>query len=252
MQRHFKKTLFAIIIMGLMGNFSISQASWFSIEESPLTYYYIPLDSNTNLKDFGSLLWQTAKDEKCYGILLLIDNSGGAAGVYSYLHDMVRRIRKIKPVVALITGNAVSGGYWVASAADYIIAQSASDIGSIGVYREIQCWSDVHIESGAYKAKMSAYVLTAGKYKAVASPYKELSKEDEAYLQEEIEKTYQAFLASVAFDRNLDVARADEWADGKTFIASEALKLKLIDEIGTRFEAEDKLTALMRMRRKNK
>jgi len=253
MERHFKNTVLAALIMGLMGNFSTSHASWFSSAEAPLVYYYIPLDSNTNLKDFGSQLWQMARDERCSGILLLIDNNGGSADVYSYLHDMIVRIRKIKPVVALITGSACSGGYWVASATDYIIAHSASDIGGIGVYWEIQRWSDTQIESGAYKAKITPYVITAGKYKAIAGRYKQdWSEHEKSYLQEDIEKTYQTFLASVASDRGLAIGRADEWADGKTFIASEALKLGLIDEIGTRFEAEEKLTALMKKKHKNK
>jgi protease IV len=246
MQDQFKSTLFVMLIMGFMGNFSMSQASWFSSEEKLLTYYYITLDSNTSLKEFGTQLWQLARDEKCYGILLLIDNSGGVAANYSYLHDMVRRMRKIKPVVALITGNALSGGYWVASAADYIIAQSASNIGSIGICHEIQTWSDVQAESGGYKAKITPYVITVGTYKALSNPYKqEWSEQEVRYLQENIEKIYQVFLASVASDRNLDVADANEWVDGKTFIASEALKLGLIDEIGTRFEADEKILALM-------
>lgn len=253
MQRPFKNTVFAFLIMGLMSNVTTSYASsWFSIfddGEPSYTYCHISLDPNTNLKEFGAVLWQVAKNDQYRGILLLIDNSGGSAAVYSYLHDTILRIRKIKPVVALVTGSALSGGYWVASAADYIIAHGASDIGSIGVYREIQRWSDTQVETGSYKAKVVPYILTAGKYKGISNPYKkDFSEDEERYLREDTEKTYQHFLESVASDRGLSVKDAQAWADGKSFIASEALTLHLIDEIGTRFEAEQKLFALIKKR----
>lgn len=220
-----------------VGTFNSNVMSWSTIM----------LDVNTNLKEFGGTLINMAKDNDCHGILLVIDNNGGSAGLYSTLHDTICSIKKRKPVVALVIGNACSAAYWVASAADYIIAHSACSIGNIGVYQEIERWKDVSVTRGEYKALVAkTYMIKAGKYKNLYNPSaSDLSEDQITYIEEEVKKLYLEFIKTVARNRNLDVARHNEWADGKTFLPSEALQLGLIDEIGTIFEAEAKLIELM-------
>ena len=193
-------------------------------------------------------LIKTAKDKEIAGILLLIDCNGGSAAKFSVLHDLIKKIRLKKPVVGLIIGSAFSGGYFVASATDYLIAHTATELGSIGTICEVRKFSDSKITTGNTKSKFDVELFYAGEYKALFNPYKKLTDDDRKQIKNELERSYQLFLKVVAENRGLDLSNYKEWAEGKSHIASDALKMGLIDEIGTIFEAEKKLLELLRKR----
>lgn len=212
-----------------------------------LQHHYITLNPDTDLQSFAEVMLGLAKNDACDGILVIIDNNGGSSAHYSVIYDLMCRIKKIKPIVGLVTGNAYSVGYLVASAVDYLFAHSLSGVGNIGVYQEVQRWADVSIKQDSYEALAKMYVFRSGKYKGLTNPcVGDLSEDEKTYLQNQVEKVYQELVAMIAQSRGLDIAQADKWADGKDFIASEALALGLIDEIGTIFEAEAKLVELMK------
>ena len=207
---------------------------------------YLPdtLDFKQVIKD----LIAAGKDSDIAGIILFIDNNGGDSGSFSVLHDLIKKIADIKPIVGLIGSSALSGGYWVSTAADYLIAHSCSDIGSIGVYSSITKLKKpkqiVDVE-----AEMEVEVFIAGEFKALWHQYgKDLSEKQKAYMQSEIDMIYKKFLETVAKNRKLDPSSYKEWAEGKCFIAEQALSLGLIDEIGTIFEAEKKILELIRLK----
>lgn len=192
----------------------------------------------------------TAKNNKIAGIILIIHSGGGPAGSFSVLHDLIKRISTIKPVIALVAGCACSGGYLIASAADYIFAHSFSEVGSIGVIIEATKFKNAEV-TGDVKAKIDVELFTAGKFKGLFNPYKTLSEEDRAYIQKMIEADYRQFLMLISKNRNLNIDEATKWADAKIFNAPEALELGLIDEIGTIFDAECKILELVRQRNPN-
>jgi protease-4 len=214
----------------------------------------IDFDNAVDLKKLEMRLLDLAKDKNIHGILLAVDHCGGGPEV-GVIHDLIIRIKRIKPIVGLVRGVALSAGYHVASAADYLIAHTCSGVGSIGVWREIQRWDEKNVdaERNGLKAHARIYIFKAGKYKALERPcVGELSDEEKAYIQAGIDKDYEEFIAAVAHNRGLDIARSEDWAEGKTFTAAEALELGLIDEIGTAIEAEIMLIKLMRKRNPNK
>ena len=214
----------------------------------------IDFDNAVDLKKLEMRLLDLAKDKNIHGILLAVNHNGGGSEI-GVIHDLIKRIKWFKPVVGLIRGAAYSAGYRVASAADYLIAHTCSGVGSIGVYIEIQRWDEkkVDIDRNGFKANAKIYVFKAGKYKALENPcVGELSYDEQAYIQAGIDKDYEEFIAAVAHNRGLDIARSEDWAEGKTFTAAEALELGLIDEIGTAIEAEIMLIKLMRKRNPNK
>lgn len=207
----------------------------------------IVINNEINFTQIMNDLQNAANNPAVHGILLLIDNSGGSAGHFSAIHDLVKKVATMKPVVGLIYGYAFSGGYMIACACDYLICPSCSEVGSIGVIDEIFKYKDPKL-TGNIEAQVDVEVLHSGEYKAVRNPYKELSENQRAYIMKQSEKLYQQFVKTVAQNRKLDIAQFQEWADAKTLISYEALELGLVDEIGTIFEAEDKLRELITKR----
>lgn len=192
-------------------------------------------------------LQNAANNSSVHGILLLIDNYGGSTGNYSAVHDMVKKVATMKPVVGLIVGNAFSGGYWVASACDYLICPSCSELGSIGSMYEITKYKDAKV-TGNLEALLDIDVITAGEYKGLTHPHKAWTDKHRTFIKEHTQKMYMLFAKSVAQNRKLDMAKCEEWADAKVFLSPEALELGLVDQIGTIFEAEDKLRELIHAR----
>jgi protease IV len=205
----------------------------------------IDFSNTVDLVRLEKLLINIAKDQTIQGVLLTINHKGGGNEVI-VIHDLIWRLKRVKPVVGLIRGDAFSAGYWVASAVDYLIAHTASEVGNIGVVREVHRWQPTTIKHGEYEATAKIHLLKAGKYKALGNPWSDdLSEDETIYIQADIDAVYELFKRTVAVNRSLDLAQADDWANGKTFMALKALELKLIDEIGTVFEAESKLVELI-------
>ena len=199
------------------------------------------LHNNTDLKKITIELIKVAKDPKIQGILLWIDCNGGYSGLITSIHDTLLRIKKLKPIVALVRGNAYSGAYHIAVAAHYIFAHGESEVGSIGVKYEIYRYKNTKVKQNGIEADLDVTLFTAGKYKGVTSVYgKELTEEDKREIQRGVDAINRRFIADVAQARNLDISTADQWADAKTFIAHEAVELGLIDE------AEAKMVELIR------
>ncbi len=190
-------------------------------------------------------LTSMAKDKEISGILINIDCNGGSAAQFSALHDLIKKICLKKPVVALIIGSAWSAGYLIASATNYIIASKCSSIGQIGVALELAKYKEAKT-TGNIEAKLEVELFGEGQYKTIFNPYHTLSDADRAYIKSEMGKTYNLFLNLVAENRKIDLKDSKEWADAKIHLAADALRLGLIDEIGTIFEAETKLLELMR------
>lgn len=199
--------------------------------------------------DFQKIMLEiigAGKDPEIHGMLLIIDNYGGSIPVFSAVHDLIKRVGKIKPVVALVVGSAHSCGYMITSAAHYVIAHSCSEVGNIGAYYSVAKYRDTK-KTGEIEANVAIELFQAGEFKTIFNEHgKDLSESDRNYINEIVSKTYQQFLKMVASNRSLDLGEYKIWAEGKTFIAHDALELGLIDEIGTLFEAEEMILKLIR------
>ena len=134
--------------------------------------------------------------------------------------------RKI-PVVASILDVGASGGYYVALAADRIVAHPTTVTGSIGVLM-------LRINSAGLLEKIgvSASYITSGRLKDMGSPFRTMSDEERALFQALIDQFYGRFVALVAKERRLDEARVRSFADGRVYTAAEAERLGLVDRIG--------------------
>lgn len=168
------------------------------------------------------------KDENIKAVVLRIDSPGGAVGPSQEIYSEIKELGKKIPVVSSIGGVGASGGYYIACASEKIYANPGAITGSIGViaqfasYEKLLVWAKIDVE-----------VIKSGKYKDVGSAFREMNEEDRQYIQELIDNVYAQFKSAVAESRDLDTKEIDKVADGKIYTGEQALKLKLIDELGT-------------------
>jgi protease-4 len=183
--------------------------------------------SSTTIVDF---IEQADRNPSIKAILLEINSPGGSAVASDEIASALRRSNKTK--VAYIRELGASGGYFVASAADYIFVNRMSLTGSIGVYAS---YLDI---SGLLKNFNVTYErLVAGKYKDIGSPYKQLTEEERAVLEQQLNAAHQIFIEEVAKNRRLPVSAVRQLATGEPILGTRARELGLVDAIGGKEEA---------------
>jgi protease-4 len=162
------------------------------------------------------------------GILLRIDSPGGAVAPAQEIYSEIMKLRADhKTVYASMGTVAASGGYYIACAADYVLANPGTLTGSIAA---VMVFSN--IEELANKIGVKPVIIKSGKYKDVGSPLRAMNPEERKLLQNVVDDVHQQFVQAVAKGRGLSVSEVKEIADGRIMTGQQALKLKLIDEIG--------------------
>src|SRR5665811_1465668 len=179
------------------------------------------------------LLREADADSGIDAVVLRVNSPGGSPAASWEIYQAVREMSK--PVVVSVADIAASGAYYVASAADEIVAAPSSQVGSIGVILVAQ-----DLEGLYEKVGIRYTVLTKGKYKDIGSPTREMTDEEKNVLQGQIDTVYEQFIADVADGRpGLDADQVRELATGLTYPGEEALRLGLIDTIGSFSDALD-------------
>jgi protease-4 len=179
-------------------------------------------DTVEDLKRFGD-------SSSVKAIVLRIDSPGGGVVPSQEIHDAVRRVRTKdnKTVVASMGTVAASGGYYIAAAADRIVANPGTLTGSIGVIMEL-----VNLEGLLKKVGVEGIVVKSGRYKDVGSPFRKMSAEDRRILQSVMDDVHDQFIEAVAEGRALDVKDVRPLADGRIFTGRQAVDAQLVDELG--------------------
>jgi protease-4 len=169
-------------------------------------------------------------------ILLNIDSPGGGVAVSQEIYAEVLRLRekKDKTIVAYLSSTGASGAYYIACAADKIVANPGTIVGSIGVIAE---W--VNYEALLEWAKLKDVVFKTGEFKDSGSPSRELTENEKKYFQGLIDDMYVQFVEAVSSGRRMDLQEVRSVADGRVFTGRDAKEKKLIDEIGNFQDAVD-------------
>jgi protease-4 len=192
-------------------------------------------------------LKKAVEDPLVKGIILRLDTPGGEITASDIIYHEILRFRQESriPVVALMMGVAASGGYYVASACDYIIAHPTTITGSIGV---IAILPNFNLTLSRLGIKMN--VIKSGSMKDAGSPYREMTFEEKVHFQTLINAMYQKFLKVIYQSRKdkLSLKEIETLADGRVYIAQKALELKLIDEIGYFESALQKTLSLAKIK----
>ena len=144
-----------------------------------------------------------------------------------------------KKIIVSMNGTAASGGYWVASAADKIIADSSTLTGSIGVFSLAMGAHDLLNHVGVYQDGVATHEFADA---SIANPLSENTKET---MRLSVEHTYDNFINLVAKSRNLSPANYISYAEGQVFLGEEAQNLGLVDDLGTLNDALNEAAKLI-------
>lgn len=174
------------------------------------------------------------------GLLLYIDSPGGYAYVGDdlYLELMEYKEETGRPIYAYFDSVAASAAYYAAMSADEIYANRMTTTGSIGVY------SSALNLSGLYeKVGIKEYIFKSGDNKAMGSAGQEMTPEQIAIMQGQVDYMYEIFVDVVVAGRNMDRSKVYEIADGRAYTAQQALDLDMIDGICRYEEYEEMVLA---------
>jgi protease-4 len=245
--------LSAVIIIGLIITLrgkkpkEISNTAVVLMQGELITFISNPADNKTSEEDGIVFPGYTASEDivlmireadatsEIKVIVLVVDCTGGMTVAAEEVMDALKRTSK--PTVALIRGHGVSAGYYAATGADIIFAHKNSNVGSIGVTAS---YLDKHKKN--QKEGLSYNHLAQGKYKDMADVNKELTEDEEAIIMRDLKTLHDDFIVTVAANRNLDINKVRELADGSSMLGEAARHYGLVDKIGGVYEAEEFLT----------
>lgn len=176
------------------------------------------------------------RNKSIKAILIKMECPGGAAGTANAIHDQIKQLKKEypKPVVCLVENICASGGYYIASSCDSIIAPAQALIGSIGATFPYAFQVNALLE----KWNIGYVPLKAGDYKNAANPFVAMTPDEKALLQGVLDDSYRQFAADIAADRRLSLSDLTTWGNGKIFTGSQAKALGLVDTLGNIATAE--------------
>src|SRR5437762_9541276 len=226
--------LLAIALVAVMLTFSADDAADLAFSDR------IPVvDVDGELVESRSILDQLKRYEdsnSVKSILLNIDSPGGGVAVSQEIYTEIKRLREKndKIVVAYLSSTGASGAYYISCAANKIVANPGTIVGSIGVIAEWVNYADL-----MQWAKLKDIVFKTGEFKDTCSATRALTENEKKYFQGLIDDMYVQFVQAVASGRKLDLQEVRSMADGRVFTGRNAKERKLIDEIGNFQDAVD-------------
>jgi protease-4 len=179
------------------------------------------------------------KDRRIKAIILRVNSPGGGVGPSQEIFREIRKTLEAKKVIASLGSVAASGGYYVASAANKIVANPGTLSGSIGVLMEF-----VQVEELLKKIGVSVEVLKTGEFKDIGSFHRKLSERDREMIRTLVFDVQRQFVEAVAQGRDLPVEKVREIADGRILSGAQCKDLGLVDQLGN-FEDAVELAKVM-------
>ncbi len=173
-------------------------------------------------------------------IVLRIDSPGGGVVPSQEMYEEVKKTRDDgKPVIVSMGSLAASGGYYVACGGSRLVANRGTLTGSIGVISEF-----LQVYDALAKLGIDVKTIKAGKLKDAGSPTRPMNEGDQAYFQSLMNDVHKQFISVVEKERKMSPAAVDSLADGRVFTGEQAVRLGLVDTIGT-FEDAIHIAATM-------
>lgn len=185
-------------------------------------------------------LEELEKNDSIKGLVLKIESSGGYPATSQAVYKELVRFKTKKPIVVFTENVCASGAYYIAAAGNKIIANPSSLLGSIGAIMRAPNFKDLMEDW-----KLKSVCVKSGKYKNALDPFSSITNDDLDYLQDVVDDTYNQFVADVALQRGLDQSNHEAWANGRIFTGNQALKLKLVDELGTQRDAAESMAKIL-------
>lgn len=187
---------------------------------------------------------QAARNDKAVkGILLEVDSPGGAVTPSDEIYTALVRFRdsrEDRKVLVFTRDMAASGGYYIAAAGDWIIAEPTAILGSIGVIMQAMNWKELTDWVG-----IDSTTIKSGGNKDLLNPFEEVNPAQVEILQSMVDSMYRRFFDIVKTERGLEEDALAAVADGRVLDADQSLEAGLIDEIGYWSEAVERMTTLL-------
>ena len=190
-------------------------------------------------------LRKLADDDDVKAVVFRINSGGGSAVASEQIRHAVKLLKAKKPVVVSMGGAAASGGYWISSPANYIFAEPTTITGSIGIFGLIPNFSGLVTD----KLGITFDGVTTNKF-SDAEMNLVLAKdnaEEMKYLQGHVDRGYISFLNVVSEGRGMKPAQVDSIAQGRVWLATDAVKIKLVDKLGSLDDAVKKAAELAKV-----
>jgi len=172
-------------------------------------------------------LAKAESDRTVKAIVLRIESPGGEIEPCQEILWEIERVKGTKPIVVSMGGTAASGGYYISTRADKIVALPTTMTGSIGVISQV-----INIEGLLEKLGIQIETFKGGKYKDMYWGFRELTPEEEEIMQGMVDEYYEQFVDVVAEGRGLSREEVRNLATGQLYTGTEAKELGLVDELG--------------------
>lgn len=199
--------------------------------------------TQNSVEDIKVQLKAAREDKKVKGIIVAINSPGGEVNASDVIYHEIRLTRNLKPVVIYMESMAASGGYYSAVGGSYLMANDLTITGSIGVIMESFLVKDLMDKVG-----IKAFVFKSGKMKDLLNPTREMTPEEQAFVQGLIDEAYNKFISIVSKERHIDINKLkSNLADGRIFMGEDALKNGLIDGLGYFEDAFNKCKELSKV-----
>ena len=197
-------------------------------------------------KTTAEALRKLADDDDVKAVVFRVNSGGGSAVASEQIRHAIKLLKEKKPVVVSMGGAAASGGYWISSPANYIFAEPTTITGSIGIFGLIPNLSGLVTD----KLGVTFDGVTTNKFTDYETDLV-LGKDPSEimqHMQTYINQGYQNFLDIVSEGRGLKPAEVDSIGQGRVWLATDALKIKLVDKLGSLDDAVKKAAELAKLK----
>ena len=196
-------------------------------------------------KTMAADLRELADDDDVKAVVIRVNSGGGSAVASEQIHHAVELLKKKKPVVVSMGGAAASGGYMISCGASHIIAEPATITGSIGIFGMIPNISSLMTDKlGITYDEVSTSKYTNAMERLVTAKNNE---QELKFLQNSVDWGYDRFISMVAQGRQLTKERVHEIAQGRVWLGKDAVKLGLVDQLGSLDDAVKKAAELAKL-----
>jgi protease-4 len=244
-KRRGKGVIVLVSILGLIfvisyvaGRWGLFEGKGFSLSSEKIAVISIQgvlYDSTETIEQFK----QYEEEEGVKALVLRIDSPGGTVVAAQEIYGEIQKLKGDKVVLASMGNVAASGGYYVACAAEEILANPGTLTGSIGVISEYP-----NIEQLMKKVGLKSEVLKSGRFKDLGNPTREMTADEKELLQDLIDNIHRQFIRDVAKGRGKPVEEIEPLADGRIFTGEQAKDNGLVDRLGSFEDAIDRAAEL--------
>ena len=191
-------------------------------------------------------LRKLADDDDVKAVVFRVNSGGGSAVASEQIRHALKLVKAKKPVVVSMGGVAASGGYWISSPANYIFAEPTTITGSIGIFGLIPNLSGLVTD----KLGVTFDGVTTNKYTdyEVDLVLGKDTEEAMKFMQTHVDRGYQSFLNIVSEGRGMKPEQVDSIGQGRVWLATDALKIKLVDKLGSLDDAVKKAAELAKLK----